>query len=73
MKDVGNTALKNQRNKKKREFPTVRFRYAATELLNTHRYVDADEKFYEIVDLYHWHVLLWNEQLRLWESDPDTT
>lgn len=42
---VYDTARKNQKTPKKREFVTARFRYSAVELLVTTRYLDEEEAF----------------------------
>ena len=56
-----------------RTFPTVRFRLVAGEMLITSRYIDADKTFYEVAEKYMDDLISVNDQLSVWESQPETT
>lgn len=54
-------------------FPTVRFTISATELLITHRYLDASDDFYHSAERFHRRLTDWNEQLNGWALNREPT
>jgi len=73
LKIVLGTAEENQKNPGKRTYVTGRLRVPAAELLITNRYVDEDQSFYESAEYYVSRMVMWCEQLNLWEYSPDRT
>jgi len=77
LESVLDTCNKNIEKKKakgkefSRIFITSRCRFAATEMLVTSRYIDADKTFYEIAEDYMDGLIRLNDQLPTWENTPD--
>lgn len=71
LKQATNIAKENLKKSGEDQFPTVRFRTMAIELLITNRYVDEEQIFFELAEQC-WKVIeAINDQLRVWESsDP---
>jgi hypothetical protein len=68
LKQATNIAKENLKKSGEDQFPTVRFRTMAIELLITNRYVDEEQKFFELAEQC-WKVIeAINDQLRVWES-----
>lgn len=67
------TAQDNQKNPSKRKFVTELFRISAAELLVVNRYVDEDQSFYELTELYLSTITAINNQINLWEVSPGST
>ena len=70
---------KNQEEEKKpkaqqaRQFVTMRLSCSSIELLMTNRYLDEQDSFYAETENQYGVFIMINEQLSLWEIDPNTT
>ncbi len=63
----------NQKNPLKRVFTTQLFRMASIELLISHRYLKASDKYYELAEQYFDHLNSLNNKINSWPTRPATT
>lgn len=68
LKQATDTAQENLKKPEDRQFPTIRFRTMAIELLITNRYVDEDTKFFKLAEQCWKWIEAINDQMRVWES-----
>lgn len=75
LKNVTRVARANNKIKDSMDwsFPTDRFTTSATELLITHRYLDASDNFYRSAERFHRRLTVWNEQLNAWALNREPT
>lgn len=72
LKQAADTAQENLKKFEERQFPTVRFRTMAIELLITNRYVEEDQKFFGLAEQCWKWIEAINDQLRFWESSDSS-
>jgi len=72
LKMVLEQAKANQEHPESHKTITSRFKKAAAELLVTNRYIDKDERFYQLVSYWLTWVDILNGQLNSWESLGDS-
>lgn len=66
-------AQKNQKIPDERDFPTVRFRWPAVQLLIIDCYIEEDQAFFDAAERYMKSLIIMNDQLKSWEYKPDST
>jgi hypothetical protein len=62
----------NETHPRKPYFPTARFQLAPLELLQTNRYLDADDSLYTMIDLLLLELSTCNEELNLWQTHQES-
>lgn len=63
----------NQKRPEKRQLVTRRLRSSAIELLITTRYLEEEDSFYKLAEKCFAAILARNEQLTVWQLDPQST